>query len=152
MKSTKILTFVAATALVTAAAVGSAFAQGQAKSDYPVGTGGWPGSWDVRTNASANCPSMNMHIVRSRSDNKLTGVASTGDMTAFSRISGTVDRDKGVFNLDVTPVESAGPKGTVSGTVDSVTNMINAKLSGFGCQDRQIRIRYTEPDPANDRN
>jgi hypothetical protein len=73
---------IAAGALACSATFGLALAQGTSMT-------GSQGNWRVHTASKSGCPGLSLQV--QRDGNNLKGVATTGDMTGTSRLTGTID-------------------------------------------------------------
>ena len=82
-----------------------------------------------------DCPGIALHIVVV--DKTINGVATTGDMNAVSRVSGTRN-GVGEFDMKLTPIDPSGPKGTISGDSRADSASIHAVISGSGCNDGPV--------------
>jgi hypothetical protein len=106
---------------------------------------GATGNWMIHTPSRAGCPGLVLHVVRD--GNSLKGFAATGDMTAMSRLTGTID-DRQQFSITMTPVDGKGPQGTITGSRNSSDGWLLAQVKGSGCTDGPLKIETHVPYPG----
>ena len=96
-----------------------------------------PLAYVVHTAPRPGCPGL---VLDFTTDNKsITGFASYHDMKAMSRIVGTRN-GVGHFDMTLTPIDPAGPKGTIVGDANSQSAAIRSRLKGEGCNDGPLTI------------
>ena len=107
MTSARILAAIVASTLACSAAV----AMAQESPDTPA-----KGRlYSFHSRPSGGCPSLDWHVVLG-SDNSLSGLIATHDMSKVFRVSGTLGPDR-TFHLNGKEVGGAGRTGTVDGQV-----------------------------------
>jgi len=126
----------AASALACTATLGLALAQGTMS--------GTPGNWTVYTAAKAGCPGIALQV--QRDGNNLKGFAETGDMAGVSRLTGTVNAND-QFSITITPIDSKGPQGTITGTRRAGDGWLLAEVKGSGCTDGPLKIQTALREP-----
>jgi hypothetical protein len=84
------------------------------------------------------CPGLVLHF--RVADKTIAGFASYDDMKGMSRIVGTRN-GIGHFEMNLTPIDPAGPKGTIVGDARAENNEIRSVLKGEGCNDGPLRIQ-----------
>jgi hypothetical protein len=104
-----------------------------------------PDAYAVQTMSKRGCPGIALHIVVF--DKTIKGVATTGDMNAVSRVSGTRN-GLGKFDMTLTPIDPNGPKGTISGDSRSDNASIHAEISGSGCNDGPVLFESFKITPT----
>lgn len=142
MKMSNFALALAATAFAASASLGVAFAQ-QAATVAETGGSGTIAVWDAMfPGTTGTCRALDIHVIRNGS--MITGTAAEGDMLDISRVRGTSDSNE-VFAITVAPSQEKGPTGTIAGSVDAKAQMVSATLTGFGCHDGTVKVRFSGP-------
>ena len=84
------------------------------------------------------CPGLVLDFTTS--GKSITGFASYNDMKAVSRIVGTRN-GVGHFDMTLTPIDPAGPKGRIVGDANNSTTDVRSVLKGEGCNDGPLKIQ-----------
>jgi hypothetical protein len=133
MKSRKIATLLATSALALGAAVGLPAVAAQPPPAPMAGITGFAPS------SVAGCPNIQWRLAR-HIDGKITGIFWYSDLSGTSEAVGNEDAT-GRFHIVLTSAIGSGPVGVVDGTRSLKDNKVVASLKGEGCaNDRVVRM------------
>ena len=141
MTSARMLAAIAASALACSDALTVAMAQ-QSPDILPPGR-----MYAFHSRPSDGCPSLDWHMVL-QSDNHLSGLIATDDMSKVFRVSGTLGRNR-AFHLNGEEIGGAGRTGTVDGQVRSDGWMVAdiSNMSGPSpCNDHVVNVQWQRYD------
>ena len=98
---------------------------------------------------SGGCPSLDWHVVM-ESDNRLSGLIATNDMSKVFRVTGTVGPDR-TFHLNGTEVGGAGRTATVDGQV-GIDGWLVADISNMTgpspCANHTVHVQWFRLDTS----
>lgn len=94
--------------------------------------------------AQGACPPMDWHIVTEGND-KLVGMISWNGMQDMAKATGTYNAKTGTFEMTAKEVGGQGRTADITGTVDSSTGWLTAKVQGSGVKCQGVKVPWFSP-------
>ena len=128
------------TLLALTAATGVASAQ-QQPYDLP------PGRLFVfHSGPGGGCPGLDWHVVV-ESGGALAGMIGWNNMASLARVTGSVNRQTGDFQMTAQEVGGQGRTATATGKVDPNTGWMTAEVQGQDVKCQSLKIPWFTPPP-----